>query len=79
MSTKDLLNAIIAGDAVEIETAFNDTMAEKISIQVDAKRQEVAQSMFANATEEIEESCDSDSKKPRKDTKKVSDLGEDAA
>ena len=73
MSTKDLLNAIIVGDAVEIETAFNDTMAEKISVQLDTKRQEVAQSMFA--TEEIPESCDSNSKKSDKDTKKVSDFG----
>lgn len=46
MSTQDLVNAIIVGDAVEIETAFNATMAEKISSRLDDYRQEVAQNMF---------------------------------
>jgi hypothetical protein len=46
MSTKDLINAIIAGDATEIENSFNDAMAEKISVRLDDMRQEVAASMF---------------------------------
>lgn len=53
MSTKDLVNAIIVGDAVEIETAFNATMAEKISSRLDDYRQEVAQNMF-KVQEEVE-------------------------
>lgn len=46
MSTKDLVNAIISGDAIEIETAFQSTMADKISAQLDIRRQEVAQNLF---------------------------------
>lgn len=61
MSTKDLVNAIIAGDAVEIETVFNDTMAEKISVQLDAMRQEVAQNMF-KTEQTVEEAVSHDSK-----------------
>lgn len=54
MSTSDLINAIAAGDAIEIENAFNVTMAEKISSALDDKRIEVAQNLFAleHSTEE---------------------------
>lgn len=52
MSTRDLINAIAAGDAVEIENAFNSTMAQKISARIDDMRIDVAQNMFA--TEETE-------------------------
>ena len=55
MSTKDLVNAIIVGDAVEIENAFQATMAEKISSRLDDYRQEVAQSMFKTEEVELEE------------------------
>lgn len=46
MSTKDLINAIISGEAIEIENAFNATMAEKISTRLDDMRQDVAQNLF---------------------------------
>lgn len=46
MSTKDLINAIISGEAIEIENAFNATMAEKISARLDDMRQDVAQNLF---------------------------------
>lgn len=49
MSTKDLINAIVAGDAIEIENAFNSTMAEKISARLDDFRVDVAQNMFKTA------------------------------
>lgn len=45
-STKDLINAISTGDSVGIESAFNTAMAEKITVKLDAMRQEVAQNMF---------------------------------
>ena len=51
MSTKDLINAIIAGDALEIDNAFNATMAEKISTQLDDMRAEVASKMFTTPVE----------------------------
>lgn len=47
MSTKNLVNAIIVGDALEIEKSFQSTIAEKISARLDDFRQEVAQRMFA--------------------------------
>lgn len=55
MSTRDLINAIAAGDAIEIENAFNSVMAEKISARIDDMRIDVAQNLFAEQVEEIEE------------------------
>lgn len=59
MSTKDLIDAISTGDAVGIETSFNAAMAEKISVKLDAMRQDVAQNMFKSAV--AEESMDAGS------------------
>lgn len=55
MSTRDLINAIAAGDAIEIENAFNSVMAEKVSMRIDDMRYDVAQNLFAEEAEEIEE------------------------
>ena len=55
MSTKDLINAIVAGDAVEIENAFNSTMAEKISTRLDDMRADVAANMFKQEEQTSEE------------------------
>ena len=55
MSTRDLINAIAAGDAIEIENAFNSVMAEKVSARIDDMRIDVAQNLFAEEVEEIEE------------------------
>ena len=56
MSTRDLINAIAAGDAIEIENTFNATMAEKISSAIDSKRMDIAQNLFAaEAVEAAEE------------------------
>ena len=55
MSTRDLINAIAAGDAIEIENAFNSVMAEKVSARIDDMRIDVAQNLFAEQSEEIEE------------------------
>ena len=55
-TTRGLVDAIATGDSVGIETSFNAAMAEKISVQLDAMRQEVAQNMFKTAqTSESEE------------------------
>ena len=54
MSTKDLINAIIAGDAIEIENAFNSTMAEKLSDRIEDMRVEVAKSIFATEATDTE-------------------------
>lgn len=56
MSTRDLINAIAIGDAIEIENAFNATMAEKISSRMDDMRLDIAQNMFNKPTaEQVEE------------------------
>lgn len=62
MSTKDLVNAIIVGDALEIENAFQATMAEKISARLDDYRQEVAQNMFATEEVELDEATEGEMK-----------------
>lgn len=54
MSTKDLINAIVAGDAIEIENAFNSTMAEKLSNRIDDMRVEVAKTIFATEATDTE-------------------------
>lgn len=46
MSTLNLIDAISTGDSQGIESAFNAAMAEKISVQLDVMRQNVAQTMF---------------------------------
>jgi hypothetical protein len=46
-TTKHLIDAIADGDAMGIESSFNAAMAEKISVQLDVMRQNVAQNMFA--------------------------------
>jgi hypothetical protein len=51
MSTRNLIDAIASGSALDIESAFEDTMAEKVSVQIEAKRLQIAQTMFT--TEEV--------------------------
>jgi hypothetical protein len=51
-TVQNLVQAIRAGDALETENAFTDAMAEKLSTRLDGMRQSVAQSMFAQATEQ---------------------------
>lgn len=55
MSTIDLINAIEAGDAVGIETNFNDIMSAKVSDKLDTMRTDMAQTMFASQEEPSEE------------------------
>ena len=57
MSTKDLIDAIAANDSQSIEATFASAMADKISVKLDAMRQNVAQNMFKEqpaATVEVE-------------------------
>ena len=51
-TVQNLVHAIQAGDALETENAFADAMAEKLSVRLDGMRQDVAQSMFAQAAEQ---------------------------
>ena len=51
-SVQNLIQAITQGGALETEKAFAQAMAEKLSPMLDARRAEVAQSMF-NSQEEV--------------------------
>lgn len=50
---KDLIDAIVEGDATKIDAAFNSEMAIRISDKLEDMRVSVAQGMFA--TEQVEE------------------------
>jgi hypothetical protein len=51
----NLVDAIASGDALGTQNAFADAMAEKLSTRLDDMRQSVAQSMFAQQEEVVEE------------------------
>lgn len=57
-TTMELINAIEAGDAVGIESAFNTAMAEKISDKIETMRSDVAQNMFKTITQQEEPAAD---------------------
>jgi len=44
--TKDLINAIDSGNAMETESSFNAAIAEKIAARLDDMRTNIAQNMF---------------------------------
>ena len=52
-SIKNLIDAISAGDAVATEQSFGAAMAEKISAKLDDMRQDIAQTMFRTAEQQI--------------------------
>ena len=45
-NTRNLINAIADGNALETESSFNAAIAEKIAGRLDTMRQDVAQNMF---------------------------------
>ena len=53
-TTTDLINAMVSGNAIDTETAFNAAMADKLSGKLDALRQTVAQNMFKTPDEQLE-------------------------
>jgi hypothetical protein len=46
MNTRELVDALIAGDSIAIENTFNSAMSQKVSSALDDYRVEVAQNMF---------------------------------
>lgn len=44
--TRELVDALIAGDSIAIEDTFNTAMSQKVSAALDDYRVKVAQSMF---------------------------------
>lgn len=55
MTVRNLIDALVAGDSLAIENSFDDVMSLKISNALDARKTELAQSMFAAPVEEIEQ------------------------
>lgn len=55
MSTKELVNAIITGDAKAIEEAFNNAIFAKITERMDGMREQIARNMFKPIDEQINE------------------------
>ena len=60
MSTRDLIDAIVSGEATEVETSFNNIMAAKVSEKLDAMRTDMAQTMFQTPGEPEEEETEFD-------------------
>jgi hypothetical protein len=48
-NTRNLIDAIADGNALETESSFNAAIAEKIAAGLDTMRQTVAQNMFNTA------------------------------
>jgi len=59
--TINLVDAIISGRATDIETAFQEAITDKISIAMDTRRTEIAQSMFTKESVELDESTNAKS------------------
>jgi len=53
-SVRNLIDAIATGSAVGTEEQFNAAMAEKISVKLDAMRQDVAANMFKTVEETVD-------------------------
>jgi len=50
--TRELVDALIAGDSIAIEDSFNTAMSQKISKALDDYRTQVAQKMFVKQEEQ---------------------------
>ena len=53
-TTRDLIDALVAGDSTAIETTFDDVMTQKVSVALDDAKEYIAQTMF-NPPEEVED------------------------
>jgi hypothetical protein len=57
MNTRELVDALIAGDSIAIENAFSNTMSHKVSSALDDYKIQVAEKIFNT---EIEDPTDVD-------------------
>ena len=72
--TRNLIDAIISGKATDIETTFQATMADKISDAMEERKVSVAQGMFKESIEELDESLIDAYKEHKSFSDKVSHL-----
>lgn len=64
----DLIGFAINGNPVEFQGTFNDIVADRLAVAVDARKTEVAKNIFNDAPEEIEPEEDKDVEEPTGDT-----------
>lgn len=77
MTVRQLIDAIDSGKTLEIETAFETIMADKVATKLDGFRQEVAKNMFASQVEEAkEEDKEDDEDEKEKDDEEDEDEDE---
>jgi hypothetical protein len=55
MSTRDLIDALVAGDSIAIENNFSAVMTDKVSDALETYKVQVAHNMFATPEEPVEE------------------------
>jgi hypothetical protein len=53
--TRELVDALVAGDSIAIEDTFNTAMSQKVSAALDDYRVKVAQSMFNAQESEVDD------------------------
>lgn len=58
MSTRELVDALVAGDSLAIETAFDTVMTQKVSANLDGLKTYIATSMFNPENTEEETSSE---------------------
>lgn len=60
MSTRELVDALVSGDSIAIESSFTDAMSQKVSSALDSYRVQVASNIFPKAEAEVEQTEDAD-------------------
>ena len=53
-TTRDLIDALISGDSMNIENTFDNVMSQKVSAELDNLKTHIATSMFQTPSEEVE-------------------------
>ncbi len=51
MSTRDLVDAMVAGKSVDMESAFNSCVAERVAEKLNQMKVDLAQTMFQSSEE----------------------------
>ncbi len=67
MTVRQLIDAIDSGKTLEIESAFETIMADKVATKLDGFRQEVSKSMFASQVAESKDEKEDDDDEDKED------------
>lgn len=57
MEVSNFINSVAAGNAVEAKEALNDLLSARAFEALDVKKQEIAQSLFADSEQSEEEAA----------------------